>query len=80
MKYSIYFKNKVMQKRPYLQEKWIEYVLTNSEKTLTLSAKNRIYCRAFIKEAGKFLRVVTLGDGRTVHNAYFEKDEKQQGE
>jgi hypothetical protein len=26
--------------------------------------------RAFIKELGKYLRVVTLADGETVHNAF----------
>jgi hypothetical protein len=29
---------------------------------------------AWIDEAGKFLRVITLADGETVHNVFFDKD------
>ena len=50
------------------------------EKTLRTPVATRIQTDgsarrwAWIEEAGKFLRVVTLADGETVHNAFFDRD------
>ncbi len=70
-----YFQNKVLIKRPYLKIEWIEYVLNNPVKIEHQHENNRIRW-AFIKEIGKFLRVVTLKDGITVHNAFPDRDFK----
>jgi len=31
----------------------------------------------FVKEAGKYLRVILLEDGETVHNAFFDRNFKE---
>ena len=55
---------------------WIEYVLENPEKKEIQKEDNRIRFWAFIDELGKYLRVVTLDDGKTVHNAFPDRDFK----
>ena len=58
-----------MNRRPYLKVKWIEYVLRNPIRTIEQNNR-RISRWAFISEIGKYLRVVTEPDGKTVHNAF----------
>ena len=38
---------------------------------------NRISVWKFIPSEKKYLRVITLKDGRTIHNAYYDRDEKK---
>jgi hypothetical protein len=42
MKMTEYFKNKVMIKRPYLKEEWIEYVVSNPIRIEKQINENRI--------------------------------------
>jgi hypothetical protein len=59
---------------------WIEHVLANPIKTLT-QTDGRICYWANIPEAdGRALRVITLEDGETIHNAFFDRNffKKQQ--
>ena len=69
MKTTHYFVSSVMTRRPYLKAEWIEYVLSNSIRT-EVQANGRIRRWAFIRELGKYLRVVTESDGEAVHNAF----------
>jgi len=39
----------------------------------------RIRRWAWIEEEGKYLRVIVLQDGETVHNAFFDRSVKEQG-
>ena len=52
---------------------WIEKALQMPIAT-RIQTDGRVRRWAWIEEAGKFLRVVTLGDGETVHNAFFDRD------
>jgi len=72
MKTTDYFRISVMARRPYLKMEWIEYVLNNPMRT-EVQPNGRIRHWAFISEAGKYLRVVTEPDGKTVHNAFFDR-------
>ncbi len=69
MKTTNYFETNVMNRRPYLKVEWIEYVLRNPIRTIEQNNR-RISHWAFISEIGKYLRVVTEPDGKTVHNAF----------
>lgn len=69
MKTTNYFKNSVMVRRPYLKEEQLEQVINNPVRT-EYQANGRIRYWAFIEELGKYLRVVTESDGKTVHNAF----------
>ena len=69
-KYTEYFENEVLRKRPYLKKEWCIQVL---EKPLKVERQehNRFRFWGEIKELrGHILRVVTLDDKKTIHNAF----------
>ncbi|MGA2298778.1 MAG: hypothetical protein ABSG15_14620 [FCB group bacterium] len=72
-----YFYNKVLVKRPYLKLEWIEKVLENPVKVEIQFEDNRVRNWGYIEELGKYLRVVTLQDGKTVHNAFPDRNFKE---
>jgi hypothetical protein len=63
--------------RAQIIEDWIKFVIENPEKTETQS-DGRIRKWAKISEAGKYLRVILLEDGETVHNAFFDRSYKEE--
>jgi len=54
---------------------WIEqvYKLPEHEQTQT---DGRLRKWGYIKEVDKYLRIVILEDGETIHNAFFDRDFK----
>ncbi|MBK7107324.1 MAG: hypothetical protein IPH62_18780 [Ignavibacteriae bacterium] len=71
-KYSFtnYFLKEVIVKRPYIKIEWCIYVIENPVK-VEKQEDNRYRFWAKIEELnGKFLRVVTLEDKTTIHNAF----------
>ena len=62
--------------REFIKNKWIEYVIKNPEKTVVQS-DGRIRKWAKIKETDKYLRIILLPDGTTVHNAFFDRSYKE---
>ena len=66
-------------KRPYLRTEWIEQVLKKPIKR-EIQPEGRIRHWAYIDELQKYLRVVTLADGETVHNAFPDRDFKEEQE
>ncbi len=73
MKTTAYFEQKLLE-RPEIQRAWCERVLTNPLKTVT-QPNGRISYWAVIPEYGdRVLRVITLEDGETLHNAYFDRN------
>ena len=65
-----YFRNDVMVKRPYIKVEWIELAITTPVKRETQALDGRIRHWVWIEELSRYLRVVTLEDGVTVHNAF----------
>jgi hypothetical protein len=64
-----------MRKRPdraIIKDEWIARAIRFAEKT-EIQFDGRIRKRAWIPEEGKFLRVILLEDGETVHNAFFDR-------
>lgn len=56
-----------------IQIEWIERVISNPIKEI-IQTDGRIKRWGKIQEAdGKFLRVIMLEDGETVHNAFFDR-------
>ena len=70
MQTTDYFKNDVMLKRPYIKVEWILLALSNPIKREVQSSDGRIRQWVWIEELARYLRVVTLEDGITVHNAF----------
>lgn len=76
MKTTQYFE--YTRKRPdraQIKEDWIKAVIENPEK-VEIQSDRRIRKWAKISEVGKYLRVILLEDGETVHNAFFDRSYK----
>ena len=76
MKTTRYFEEQILRKRPYIQRAWREMALSNPVRK-EIQPNNRVRYWVFIKEIGKYLRVVTLEDGETVHNAFPDRNFKE---
>ena len=68
-----YFDEQVLRKRPYLHPEWCERALRQPVRTL-VQPDGRVRYWVYVDELGKYLRVVTLEDGVTVHNAFPDRD------
>lgn len=59
--------------RAFIKDQWIEFVIENAVRAQRQS-DGRIRLWAKIEEAeGRFLRVVLLDDGETIHNVFFDR-------
>ena len=61
--------------RAIIKEEWIEFVVNNPDKQ-EIQFDGRIRRWAKIEEVDKYLRVILLEDGQTIHNAFFERSFK----
>ena len=77
MKHTQYFLyTRQRPDRKYIKDEWIDYTIINPIRTETQS-DGRIRKWAEIEEEGKYLRVILLEDGETIHNAFFDRDFKE---
>jgi hypothetical protein len=68
--FTEYFENAVLKKRPYLRREWCIRVLENPLRS-ERQEHNRYRFWGEIEELdGRYLRVVTLEDRQTIHNAF----------
>ncbi len=58
--------------RVYIKDEWIEQVIDNPVRS-EIQSDGRIRKWAKIEDAGKYLRVILLENGETVHNAFFDR-------
>jgi hypothetical protein len=81
LKTTRYFEEQVLRKRPYIQRQWCEAVLAAPIRR-EVQDDGRIRIWGKIRHAGsaepRFLRVVTLEDGETVHNAFFDRNFREE--
>jgi hypothetical protein len=75
MKTTRYFEEQVLRKRPYIKLEWCEQAITKPDYR-EVQPDGRIRHWIYIPELGKYLRVVTLEDGQTVHNAFPDRNFK----
>ena len=67
-KFTEYFENEVLRKRPYIKKEWCVGVLENPTK-FEPQEKNRYRFWVPVEELeGRFLRVITLEDGVPIHD------------
>jgi hypothetical protein len=67
--YTQYFENEVLRKRSYLKKEWCIRVIENPLK-IEQQEKGRVRFWGAIEElGGRVLRVVTLENRKTIHNA-----------
>ena len=74
MKTTRYFEEVVLPKRPYLRREWCERVVADPIGR-EVQPDGRFRFWGVIPEfGGRVLRVVTLADGETVHNAFPDRN------
>lgn len=59
----------MLRKRAYLRPEWCCAVIANPARR-EKQADGRVRYGAYVAELGRYLRVVTLEDGVTIHNAF----------
>ncbi len=68
--FTPYFEREVLRKRPYLKHAWCITVVLNLRR-VELPPDGRYRFWGDVPDlGGRVLRVVTLADGRTIHNAF----------
>ena len=73
-KFTAYFENEVLRKRPYLRKEWCIFVIEHSLRVETQD-DGRVRFWAEVEELdGRILRVVTLADRVTIHNAFPDRN------
>lgn len=79
MKYSQYFLyTRSRSDRQWIQMEWIDYVVNHPIKE-EIQTDGRIRRWGKIMAADqKYLRVVLLEDGETIHNAFFDRSFKEE--
>ena len=67
----------MLRKRPYIRREWCQRVLAAPLRR-EAQTDGRIRFWGRISQGGetqpRFLRVITLADGETVHNAFFDRN------
>lgn len=65
-----YFRDDVLVKRPYIQREWCEEAVRNPIRREVQADDGRIRHWIWVDALQRYLRVVTLADGQTIHNAF----------
>jgi hypothetical protein len=77
LKTTRYFEEQVLRKRPYILREWCEAALAAPiRREVQADGRIRFWTRVVISGEiqPRFLRVVTLDDGATVHNAFLDRN------
>jgi hypothetical protein len=80
MKTTRYFKEQVLRKRPYLDLAWCAQVLARPIRRQSQSDGRIRHWGAIVDPRDhktRILSVVTLEDGETIHNAFFDRGFKE---
>jgi hypothetical protein len=72
--YTEYFEKKVLVKRPYLRKEWCVYVIENAVRSEPQEHNRHRFWAPIEGLEGRYLRVVTLADKVTIHNAFPDRD------
>ena len=63
--------------RAIIKDEWILDTINKPVKT-KVQSDGRIRKWKFIEEVGRYLRVILLEDGETVHNAFFDRSFREE--
>ena len=77
MKTARYFEEQVLRKRPYIQRQWcLDVVGAPVRREVQADGRVRFWGKIVMtaEVRPRYLRVVTLDDGETVHNAFFDRN------
>jgi hypothetical protein len=82
MKSTRYFEDQVLRKRPYIDPAWcLAVIAAPLRRDVQEDGRIRHWGAVSDTRDGKerILRVVTLADGETIHNAFFDRDFRKEG-
>ncbi|MBI4063385.1 MAG: hypothetical protein HY401_03670 [Elusimicrobia bacterium] len=69
-----YFREQVLRKRPYLKQEWCERIVSDPIKKQKQADGRYRFWGEVPGLGGKILRVVTLEDEKTLHNAFLDRN------
>ena len=69
-RFTEYFENQVLRKRPYLRKEWCIAVVSAPLRCEPQGATRFRFWAAVPQLSGRYLRVITLEDKVTIHNAF----------
>jgi hypothetical protein len=62
--------------RAYIKDEWIHFVVRHPAR-IEIQNDGRVRKWARIPEVDRYLRVILLADGETIHNAFFDRSFKE---
>ena len=75
-RFTDYFENEVLRKRPYIKKEWCIMIIESPIK-VEPQENNRFRFWGVVDDLeGRVLRVVTLEDRKTIHNAFPDRGYK----
>jgi hypothetical protein len=74
MKSTRYFDEQVLRKRPYLKPEWCDRIIAAPVRREVQPDGRIRYWGEVAELGGRYLRVVTLSDGVTIHNAFPDRN------
>ncbi len=69
-RFTHYFETQVLRKRPYLRKEWCQHVLDAPVRVEMQQNGRYRHWGSGPELGGRYLRVITLADRVTVHNAF----------
>lgn len=69
-KFTEYFEKEVLRKRPYLKKEWCIYAIETAIQSEPQEHNRYRFWAAIPELEGRYLRVITLEDRVTIHNAF----------
>ena len=75
-RFTDYFENEVLRKRPYIKKEWCIMIIENPIKVEPQESNRFRFWGVVDDLEGRVLRVVTLEDRKTIHNAFPDRGYK----
>jgi hypothetical protein len=72
-RFTVYFEQEVLRKRPYLRREWCTRVVGEPIRMERQEDNRNRFWAAVPELEGRYLRVVTLDDELTIHNAFLDR-------
>lgn len=76
-KFTKYFENEVLRKRPYIKKEWCIKIIENPLKMEEQDGNRFRYWGRIEEFDNKIIRVITLKDKLTIHNAFPDRSFKE---
>ncbi len=68
--FTEYFEKEVLRKRPYLKKEWCIWILENPLRSEPQERNRYRFWGPIVELEGRIVRVITLEDKTTIHNAF----------